>query len=99
MFKGVILPLTLVFLLELAYRSILLSISKQSVPELQDDFKEADGFNDFLEVVIALGSTEVQLLLLTIAFMLIDKASSMYLWASSFMMYYIVNILQSLYAE
>ena len=99
LFKQVILPLALVFLLEMVFGGIMLRISKESVPELQDDLREIDGMNEFFEYVIWLGSTEMLLLFLSVTFMFIDKASAMYLWASTFTIYFLMNILASLYKE
>lgn len=97
-FKGIILPLAIVFLLELAYRKMMLEISKSSVPEMQEDFEGADGINDFFEWLVWLGGTKSLCLILTLSFMMMDKASSLYLWSTSITMYYLGNILESLYA-
>ena len=75
---------------------MLLELSKDSVPEMQDDFQGAD---ELLKTIVMAGSLEVLLLVLTCTFMLLDKATSMYLWSSSFFVYYFANVLESLYAE
>lgn len=98
-FKGIILPLLTVFGLEIVYRSTLLEMSKSSVPEMQDDFEDADGVNEFFEWIVWLGGTKALCLLLTLSFMMMDKASSMYLWSTSIAMYFFANILESLYAQ
>jgi len=92
-FKGVIAPLLIVFLLELAYRDILMEISKDSVPDLQDNFSDADGPKDFLEVVVVAGSMKALLLIMCVAFVCMDKASAMYLWSSTYCVYFLANIL------
>ena len=97
--RGVIIPLLAVFGFELIYRNMMLSISQSSVPEMQEDFQDADGLNEFLMAVVKLGSIRCVLLILIVSFMLMDKASSMYLWSSSFTVYYMANILESLYAQ
>lgn len=45
------------------------------------------------------GSLKALLLVLTCSFMVLDKATSMYLWSSTFFVYYLANILESMYAE
>ena len=92
-------PLAAVFLLELLYRNTLLDLSKSSVPEMQEDFDREDGVNDFFEWLVWLGSTKSLCLILTLSFMMMDKASSLYLWSTSITMYFFGNILESLYAE
>ena len=99
MLKQIVLPLSAVFLLELVYRKAMLEVSKESVPEMQDDFETVDGLNEFFTTVVWLGSVRVLLMLLTVTFMLMDKASSMYLWSMSFIVYYLANILESVYAQ
>ena len=54
---------------------------------------------ELLETVVVLGSVKALLLVLTCSFMCMDKASSMYLWSASFFVYYLANILESLYAQ
>lgn len=54
--KGIVLPLLFVFLIELAYRDMLMEISKESVPEMQENLADSEGFTDFLEVVVIAGS-------------------------------------------
>jgi len=93
------LPLLLVFGVELAYRHMMLEISKSSIPEMQDDFEGADGLNALFETVIVMGSLKALLLVLSSSFMLLDKATSMYLWSTSFFIFYLANVLDSLYAE
>ena len=96
-FKGVILPLVAVFGFELIYRSLMLEISKDSVPKMQENL-ENDGFMELFELVIYLGGTRVLCLILVLSFMVMDKASSLYLWSTSFAMYFTANTLESLYA-
>ena len=98
-FRGVILPLALVFLAELAYRDMMMEISKSSVPEMQDDLEGADTFKLMLEEIVLMSSKSVLLLLLACSFMAVDKATSMYLWSSSFFVFYLANILESLYSQ
>jgi hypothetical protein len=96
--KQIVFPLAACFLAELVYRDAMLEFSKDSVPEMQDDF-DNDGPNQFQETIVWLGSIKVLLVLLTVAFMCMDKASSMYLWSMSILVYYSANILESLYAQ
>ena len=69
------------------------------MPELQQDFEDDDSTNNFLEWVVFLGQTKTLCLILTLAFMMMDKASSLYIWSTSITMYFFANILESLYAE
>jgi len=93
LFKGIILPLLAVFLCELIYRQALMDISKESVPTFQESMEGKDDLQSFFMTVVYMGSTKVLLLVLTIAFMAMDKASSMYLWSTSFAMYFIANVM------
>ena len=97
-FKGIFLPLLAVFMVELAYRDILQDFSESSVPEMQKDLETMDTLKSLLDITIVLGSTKVLCLVLVISFMLMDKASSMYLWSTSISMYFLANILESMYA-
>ena len=98
-FKGIILPLCLVFFFELLYSQALLDISKQTVPEMQEDLEDNEELLAFFEAVVALGSPRALLALITGAFVLMDKASSLYLWSVTLATYFIANSLESLYAE
>lgn len=98
-FKGVVLPLLLVFGAELIYGTLLLEVSKSSVPEMQEDMEGANSLNGFLEFMVIAGSLGAMLFVLSCSFVLLDKATSMYLWSTSFFIYYLANILESLYAE
>ena len=51
-----------------------------------------------LKEIVLKSSKAVLLLLLACRFMAMDKATSMYLWSSSFFVFYLSNILESLYA-
>lgn len=52
-----------------------------------------------LKEIVLKSSKTVLLLLLACTFMAMDKATSMYLWSSSFFVFYLANILESLYAQ
>ena len=52
-----------------------------------------------LKEIVLKSSKAVLLLLLACTFMAVDKATSMYLWSSSFFVFYLANILESLYAQ
>ncbi len=65
---------------------------------MQEDFAQEDGPNQFFETIVWLGTIRVLLVLLTVTFMWMDKASSMYIWSMSLLVYYAANILESLYA-
>ena len=92
-------PLLAVFIFEMAYRGMMLNISKDSVPGIQESLKDSDGIIEFFEIIVEMGSVKALCGLLMVAFMVMDKASSMYLWSCSFFMYYLANILESLYSQ
>ena len=67
---------------------------------MQEGFeRNDDGLNEFFEWLVWLGGTKSLCLILTLSFMMMDKASSLYLWSTSITMYFFGNILESLYAE
>lgn len=70
-----------------------MGLSKQSVPTLQENTEGNKELKGFLIMIVHFGSTEALLIILTIAFMMMDKASSMYLWSTSFAVYFTANIL------
>lgn len=98
-FKTIILPLLLVFILEMLYAGALMDISKQSVPTLQENMEGNEDLQQFFEAVISMGSSRALLLILTIAFVAMDKASSLYLWSTTFAIYYVANLMETLYSE
>ena len=91
-----IIPILVVFIQEIVLRDRLLAYSIKHVPQMQVDFAE---YNWFFEWMVYQGSPAVLGLILTCSFMMMDKASSMYLWSTSIMMYFLANIMKSLYAQ
>ena len=76
-----------------------MGLSKESVPTLQENTEGNEELKDFFIMIVHLGSTKTLVMVLTLAFMMKYNASSMYLWSTSFAVYFTANILQSLYAE
>ena len=56
---------------------------------MQEDY---EGMNLFFEWMVWLGGIKILCLLITLSFVVMDKASSMYLWSASIAMYYMTNI-------
>lgn len=59
----------------------------------------SDNIQDFFTLILAMGTTKSLLFLLIVAFVAMDKASSLYVWSTSFAIYFLTNILESFYAE
>ena len=92
------LPLCLVFGLEMLYREPLLDVSRRSVPQVQENFA-GTGTERLLTVIGTLGSYEAILCYLAVCFNVLDRPTSLYLFTSMASVYYIVHCMKSYYKE